>query len=268
MSNSIGFNYKQKYLSFLYEFIGTTLFLYAVLMTRDPAAIVFTLFASTVIFGRVSNGHFNPAISTSVLIGQDINIDQFWAYLLYVSAQCLAAFPAVLLAQASLHSGTFSHVELNRIHRLCPQSTANTNFPEEFLCENEDGTEGFHMDYQILIIQAVGTLVLCFVLNYVTGKYSASKDQGLRGLSYASTFMLLIYTARRQGWCFNPAVALAICLQEAYNAPNAHDYLFRYTYAYVSGPIIGALLSGLIYMAYEAEIAPKDDKEEVVGKDE
>ena len=108
--------------------------------------------------------------------------------------------------------------------------------------------------------------MLCFVLNYVTGKYSASDDKALRGLSYAATFMLLIFTARRQGWCFNPAVALAISLQESYNAPNAHDYLFRYTYAYISGPIIGALLAGVIYKAYEAEIKPAEEPEAVEGK--
>ena len=147
MSN-IGFNSDKKYLSFFYEFMGTTLFLYAVLMTRDPAAIVFVLFASTVIFGTTSNGHFNPAISTSVLIGQGVTSeDNLLCWGLYVVAQCLAAIPAVLLAQLSLHSGSFGHIELNRIHRLCPQSTSNTNFPEEFVCENEDGTEGFHMDY-------------------------------------------------------------------------------------------------------------------------
>ena len=75
--------------------------------------------------------------------------------------------------------------------------------------------------------------------------------------------MLLIFTARRQGWCFNPAVALAVTLQETYNAPNAFDNLTRYTYAYVSGPLIGAFISGLIYMCYEDIINPEkgdDDK--------
>jgi glycerol uptake facilitator-like aquaporin len=118
------------------------------------------------------------------------------------------------------------------------------------------------MDYQILIIQAVGTIVLCFVLNYTTGKASPSQDKALRQLAYAATFMLLIYTARRQGWCFNPAVALAITLQETFNAPNAFDNLTRYTYAYVSGPIIGAIISGFIYMAYERLIVPDDDCED------
>ena len=243
------------------------MFLYSVLMTRDPAAIVFTLFAATVIFGNKTGGHFNPAISTSVLIGQGLGFDEgkadtFWTYLIYVIAQCLAAFPAVLLAQLSLYSDNFHHVELNRIHRLCPQSTQNTNFPEEFMCENEDGTEGFHMDYQILTIQAVGTLVLCFVLNYTTGEYSASKNGVLKSLAYAATFMLLIFTARRQGWCFNPAVALAINLQEAYNAPNAYGNLTRYTYAYLTGPLLGALLSGLIYHCYVAELKPDQEAED------
>jgi len=167
----------------------------------------------------------------------------------------------MLFAQFTLSSGSFSHVELNRIHRLCPQSTKNTDFPATFICENEDGTEGFSMDYQIILIQAIGTLVLCFVLNYVNGKYSTSQDHAMRGLSYAATFMLLIYTARRQGWCYNPSIAGAIGLFELKNLPNTNGELTRYLYAYAVGPIVGSLLSALVYKCYAAELS--DDEEEV-----
>ena len=264
LNNSKPFNNEMRWVAFFYEFVGTALFLYCVLMTRDPPAVCFTLFGASVIFGRVSGGHFNPAISTSLFIGQGNYAENFWTYILMILGQILAVAPAVVLAQLTLFSGKISHVELNRIHRLCPQSTTNMDFPKTFVCENQDGKEGFHMDMQILIMQSLGTLVLCFVLNFVNGKHVKTKDHALRGLAYAATFMLLIYTGRRQGWCFNPAIAGALGAFELYNAPNAHHNLSRYLYAYATGPIIGSIIAALIYVCYDAELtdAPKKDDQE------
>lgn len=252
------FNNEKRGVVFFYEFIGTALFLYCVLMTRDPAAVCFTLFGATVIFGRVSGGHFNPAVSTAIFFGQDTSEygKNAVTYLLMVLAQILAAAPAIGLAQLTLFSGKISHVELNRIHRLCPQSTTNMDFPRTFVCENQDGKEGFHMDMQILIMQTLGTLVLSFVLNFVQGKHCKSTDDALKGLAYSATFMLLIYTGRRQGWCFNPAIAGTLGVFELYNAPNAHHNLSRYLYAYCTGPIVGAVLAAFIYKCYNAELEP------------
>ena len=69
MSNINGFNNDARWTVFFYELVGTAIFLYCTIMLRDPAAITFTLFASTVLFGKVTGGHFNPAISTAIFLG-------------------------------------------------------------------------------------------------------------------------------------------------------------------------------------------------------
>jgi len=86
MSNIHGFNNEQRWTVFFYELLGTSIFLYCTIMLRDPAAITFTLFAITVLFGRVSGGHFNPAITTSVFLSQSNFADNFYTYLVMIGA--------------------------------------------------------------------------------------------------------------------------------------------------------------------------------------
>ena len=69
-------------LDYLVEFIGTFIFLSVIIVTGNPIAIAIAL-ASVIYFGgKVSGGHFNPAVnvmmylnkkmSTTKLIGQTI----------------------------------------------------------------------------------------------------------------------------------------------------------------------------------------------------
>tara|TARA_B110000305_G_C19424415_1_gene632747 strand:- start:1558 stop:1818 length:261 start_codon:yes stop_codon:yes gene_type:complete len=50
----------QKY---LVEFIGTLFFLFTILATGNPLAIVASLYIAIVVGGHISGGHFNPAVS-------------------------------------------------------------------------------------------------------------------------------------------------------------------------------------------------------------
>jgi len=50
------------------ELVGTALLTYGVIMTDKAASIPFSLFASILIFGAISGGHFNPAFTLAVFI--------------------------------------------------------------------------------------------------------------------------------------------------------------------------------------------------------
>lgn len=59
----------RKMLVFLYELFGTALFVYCVLASNGNAyAVIIGLFASIIIFGGVTGGHFNPAVTMGVYI--------------------------------------------------------------------------------------------------------------------------------------------------------------------------------------------------------
>jgi aquaporin Z len=55
----------------IYELLGTAFLLYAINQSAEfgdfqPEAIGFTIFASITVFGGVSGGHFNPAVTMGV----------------------------------------------------------------------------------------------------------------------------------------------------------------------------------------------------------
>jgi len=80
-------------ISLIAECLGTIFFFSCVLSYGEPIPIVIGLLASIYAFGKISGGHFNPAISFLMYIKGDININKF---ILYVIAQLIGAVIALL----------------------------------------------------------------------------------------------------------------------------------------------------------------------------
>lgn len=78
------------------EFLGTTLLLSAVAFTGSPLMIVAALSIAIALGGKVSGGHFNPAITAMMLV--DGKIGQTKA-LLYMAAQLMAAVLVALVSK-------------------------------------------------------------------------------------------------------------------------------------------------------------------------
>jgi len=77
---------------FATELIGTFLFVAVILTTGDPIAIAAALLAAIYFGGKLSGGHFNPAVSTAMLINGSIGVT---TYATYVTAQLIGAALAV-----------------------------------------------------------------------------------------------------------------------------------------------------------------------------
>ena len=96
-------------LAFVTEFIGTFIFLSAVLVasTYNPVSIrpiiVVTALLAMIWFGmHSSGGHFNPAISTMMMVKGDLTIERFAGYIV---AQILGGLIALLWFQQSSKAG-------------------------------------------------------------------------------------------------------------------------------------------------------------------
>ena len=75
------------------EFIGTFIFLGVILKTGDALAIGLAL-ASVIYFGgKVSGGHFNPAVSFMMLLSNKIDITKF---IVFIIAQLLGGTAAFI----------------------------------------------------------------------------------------------------------------------------------------------------------------------------
>ena len=75
------------------EFIGTFIFLSVILKTEDALAIGIAL-ASVIYFGgKISGGHFNPAVSFMMLLSNKIDITKF---IVFIIAQLLGGTAAFI----------------------------------------------------------------------------------------------------------------------------------------------------------------------------
>ena len=79
---------------YLVEFLGTTLFLFTILRFPNPAMIALSLFLVIVAGGKVSGGHFNPAVSVMKYAEGQIKMGDL---VLYVLLQVLGGLFALSL---------------------------------------------------------------------------------------------------------------------------------------------------------------------------
>lgn len=86
--------------SFLAEFLGTAVFLTIILKSKgDKYVIVLGLLAAILLFGSVSGGHFNPAVSLMFLMKKDDPSFTAGKCGGYVLAQALGAMCALSIAR-------------------------------------------------------------------------------------------------------------------------------------------------------------------------
>ena len=77
----------------LTEFIGTFVFLAVILTVGQPIPIVIALLAAIYFGGSISGGHFNPAVSTMMMVKGSLSTEK---YIGYVIAQILGGLVALL----------------------------------------------------------------------------------------------------------------------------------------------------------------------------
>ena len=71
---------------YLVEFVGTLFFLFVILVSGEAIPIGLALILAIMLGGKVSGGHFNPAVSVMMFLKQKLSAQDL---LFYVLAQIL-----------------------------------------------------------------------------------------------------------------------------------------------------------------------------------
>jgi aquaporin Z len=196
---------------YLVEFIGTFfLFLVISLSTRvvdgpllAPVAIGFALAIMVYAGGRISGGHYNPAVSLAAAIRGALPYAQILPYwIAQVAGAVVAAFTAFVL--------------------IGPENIT--------VLQLEPG--------KIFVAEIIFTAALAYVvLNAATGK--AAEGNSYYGLAIGATVMVgALSVGPISGGAFNPAVAIAACVSGLF----AWSQLWIYIVGCLAGGVIGALL--------------------------
>ena len=180
------------------EFIGMFIFVFAVGMATEaanhagsvlaPIAIGSVLMTMVFAGGHVSGGHYNPAVSTAVLIRGGITVPE---YVAYVVTQLVAAVLAGLLVKSI--GGK--------------QATGTTA-----------------SDGKMLVVELLFTIALAYVvLNVATAKGTAGNS--FYGLAIGFTVLVgAISVGWISGGAFNPAIALGATVFGAF--PWSHIWIY------------------------------------------
>jgi aquaporin Z len=71
---------------YLVEFLGTLLFISTIAFTGNPALILASLGVAIGLGGKISGGHFNPAISTWAWLSSKLSTVDYGMYILTQSS--------------------------------------------------------------------------------------------------------------------------------------------------------------------------------------
>lgn len=214
---------------YLSEFIGTFMLVFigtgtVVLAQVDPLTIglafglTVTLMAYAV--GKISGGHFNPAVTIAMVINDRLPIKDGLFYILFqfIGATVASAFLSVLIQGNKL--------------------------PKESFGQTDFTTVGAGL---ALTIEAVITFLFIFVILMVTSKKFGNAT--MAPLAIGLTLSVLIITALNlTGGSLNPARSFGPAL-------FAGGTALSHYWVYVVGPFIGAILAAFAgrFMGSEEE---------------
>jgi glycerol uptake facilitator-like aquaporin len=211
------------------EMVGTFVLTVLLLNTSGNAIIAgVTVLVFTIILGRLSGGHLNPAITLAMLATRQISAMRSVAYIV---AQLLGAMLAIVVVGQFLATTPDTMVQSQFTGEMVPAQKQ-----EMFKVAGLDG------DWRPFLAEALGALVLG--LGVAAAKFT--RREGLEaGYVVGGALMLGLLVATYQGTTaiLNPAVALGL---DAYKPDNLWPALAVYALAPAVGAIAGAWLFRLL----------------------
>ena len=258
--------HKRMPLEFALEFFGTMLFVFGILSTNLAISIPFSLLASVVIFGDVTGGHFNPAVTIGVFTSLGNYGSNFLFMILIIIAQCLGGLAAI--GAAWLGGFTDSGLAYDTVDgKFNPSAKILAPFnpiqgtPDQYGV-TEPGSLDFTMDLQVCINEVVCSFMFISVILMVKGKHTAGDRKGIgAAMCVVLTLLCVIAGTNKFGACFNPAVGIALTSSQILYNGSQH-YLYHYLYAYTLGPALGGLFAGLFHHIHAPAHEPVEENRE------
>lgn len=198
----------------------------------------FAVFCGVIVAGPVSGAHLNPAVSIGLAVAGKFAWTEVPAFIL---AQIIGAALGNTLVWLTYRQH-YARTE-NRDSKLATFCTipAIRNYPDNFFSE------------------MIGTFVLIFVVLYLAGPVFGEAQApdakvGLGSLGALPVALLVVAIGMSlggtTGYAINPARDLGPRIMHAMlPIPDKRDSDWSYSWVPVAGPIAGAVIAGLLYLA-------------------
>lgn len=188
----------------------------------SPWAVSVALLAALVVTGLISGGHFNPAITTGVilktLIDKTLNKALLIRYLCYIPAQIVGAWLGALIAYMMTNQTNFINIG------------SQSSYGAAFLAE---------LIFSFLLVASA------LMSSYVT------QNKIIVASTIAGTLFMAVSTiGNLSGGCVNPAVGIGANTVALRSHPTACDHLW----IYILAPILGGALSSVLYLILKKDL--------------
>jgi len=195
----------------LYEFLGQIFFMYAVLVSGGSGSDAWgitgplALFAVASIFGGVSGGHFNPAVTLGVYIREKKYAENFVFLLMIITSQIMGALTGMMLAYLVLR------IEKDGQHTVLPANIPLL-LPSTITKEQIDaGDVTLGQNMTSFYMEVICTFVFVAYILHVTGRKTTF---GPSSIWILPTICLVLWALCSvdyfTGASFNPALAIGI----------------------------------------------------------
>jgi len=216
----------------------------------EPICVGLAIFIMAQVFGPISGGHFNPAVTIAVLIKH--RHEKCLPAVVYTFLIIVAqTFGAMLGCAISLMGFPLSAQKDNKLPmagghyltQLCPANGCN---------------DGGKLMGQTFLVEFIMTfLFVAFVVQIV--KHNGAKDVPLNAAAIGIALYTCLQTSQGiSGGCLNPAIGMVQPgFQKIMNAriyPNAPKTSLNYMGAYIGAPLLGGIFAG-VFQRYFNEFA-------------
>ena len=254
--------HNRKGLVCLNEFMGQVFFMYIVLVGGSTGSDAWgisgplALFAVVNVFGGISGGHFNPAVTLGVYVREGKYAENFIFAILYIVSQIAGALCGMLLAYLVLRievDGEYT-VPKDKVPLLLPSAITYKVIDSG----NVDLIENFTTFY----MEVVCTFIFVAFILHVTGSKTGGLDLGAWKvpaicLNLWALCSVDYYTAAS----FNPALAIGSTVFQYWLYPNnPNNVLTHYMMLYIAGAALGGICAGL-WSHLHYTLFPEPEKE-------
>jgi len=230
--------------------IGTAFVLLAVnwggTSSSTPLCVGLTVAVMIQMYGSISGGHFNPAVTVGMMIKHkhdDLPFGIVYGQVMMLF-QIVGAFVGCLLTAGAM-------VFLPQDDKTLP--VPGSHYITQ-LCPRNGCSDGGKMIFKVFLVEAVMTwFFVCFVLQIV--KHNGAKDTSVNGLAIGLALYAAIKIASGiSGGCINPAVGLVQTIfQRLFNGhayPNAPPQHMVYMTIYLLSPFLGGMVAGFFHRVF------------------
>merc|ERR1712151_73086 len=209
--------------------------------SHTPLCVGLTVAVMIQMYGSISGGHFNPAVTVGMGIKHrhdDLPFGIVYGQVIMLFQFIGAVFGCILCAGAMVFlpqdDKTLPVAGSHYITQLCPRNGCN---------------DGGKLVFKVFLVEAVMTgFLVAFVLQIV--KHNGAKDMPVNGLAIGLALYCAIQVSSGiTGGCINPAVGLVqTVFQRVFNGhayPNTEPQQVMYMPIYLISPFIGGIFGGM-----------------------